>query len=221
MREDEDIDSVEAEDDELYDALGYAEYDWDTLPEASVRRHDQVLDMEYEELLALDLDSLDDLGKWAAAQAFWDHGDEDRFHDLALRVVRSKKPHPALDYAEICLELAGDYFLDEKWDEAVFLLPDVERLVPEDATIRARFGALISIGRGRKDEGLAVFQELAESNEGDAETLLLLAQDLYGIGMDDAGDDLLAKAEEVASLANDQELLEVIADFRADLEAEE
>lgn len=221
MREDEEFDSAEVDDDELYEELGYAECDWDALPEASVRRHDQILDMEYDELVALEFDEVDDLGKWAAAQAFWDHGDEDRFHDLALRIVRSTRPHPALDYAEICLELASDYFLDEKWDEAVFLLPDVERLVPEDPTIRARFGALINIGRGRDDEGLAVFQELAEANENDAGTLLLLAQDLYGAGIDTAGEELLAKAEEVASLANDQELLEVIADFRADLEAED
>lgn len=220
MEEDTSTSAVDVPDDEMDGELGYDDCDWSKLDPESVATHDRILDMLYEELEAVEFDDLDDLGRWAAAQAFWDHGDEDRFHDLALRVVRSDRQHPAIDYVEICLELANDYMLEQAWDEAVFLLPDVERLVPEDETIRARFGALINIGRGRIDEGMAVFQELAEGNESDPEVLLLLAQDLYGAGVDDAGDEILAKAEEVASMANDQEILTLIAELRAELDAE-
>lgn len=219
--EEDSTETVDVPDDEMDEELGYADCDWSRLDAASVAQHDRLLDVSYEELDAVDFDQVDDLARWAGAQAFWDYGDEDRFHDLALRIVRSKDQHPAIDYTEICLELANDYMLDGAWDEAVFLLPDVERLIPEDPTIRARFGALISIGRDRRDEGMAVFQELAEQNEDDGAVLFLLAQDLYGAGEDEAADSLLAKAEEVASLANDREVLEDIADLREDLEAED
>lgn len=219
MEEKDDIGAVDASDEEIDDELGYAECDWSKLPRRSVAMHDRVLDMDFEELDALDVDSLDDLGRWAAAQAFYDFGDEDRFHDLALRIVRSEQAHPAIDYVEICLELASDYMLEGAWDEAVFLLPDIERLITDDDTIRARFGALINIGRGRREDGLAVFQDLADANEEDAEMLFLLAQDLFGAGEDEAGDALLAKAEEVASLAGDRELLDEIEALKRDLEA--
>jgi tetratricopeptide (TPR) repeat protein len=221
MTNDDAMEPTEADDEMIDDELGYAECDWSTLPESSVDTHDEVIGLDYDALEELDVEALDDLGKWAAAQAFDDFGDAERFQDIALRIARSSNAHPAIDYAEIALELMNDYFLEERWDDAVFLLPDVERLVPEDPTIRARIGAQISLARGRVEEGMAVFQELIDEHEDDGAYLALLAQGLFEVGHDDEGEALLEKAEEVAELTSDEYALELIADFRAMLEAPE
>ncbi len=218
---DESTEAVEVDDDEMDAELGYAECDWSTLPAESVESHDRILGMEFEALEALDLGSLDDLSLWAAAQAFWDFGDEDRFHDLALRIVRTKKPHPAIDAIEICMELVNDYMVEGAWDDVVFLLPDVERLVPDDETLRARLGAMVSIGRGRIEEGMTVFQELSEAHTRHPDVLFLLAHDLLAVGREEAGMELLDTAQEVAELENDDEVLDEIAEFRESLWAEQ
>lgn len=211
---------VEVDDDEMDDELGYAECDWSKLPQESVALHDRVLSMDYEALEALDIDALDDLVKWAAAQAFADFDDDDRFHDISLRIVRSTTPHPAIDTIEICMELVNDFMLFEMWDDLVFLLPDVERLMPDDETIRARLGAMISVGRGRTEEGMSVFQELADRHAAEPEVLLLLANDLLAIGQDKPGLEMLDAAQEVAELNDDVDVLQDILLFREALEAD-
>lgn len=216
---DDDINPVEVDDDEADDELGYAECDWSRLPAKSIDAHDRIIGLDYEQLEELDIDALDDLGKWAAAQGFWDFGDEDRFHDIALRIVRSKNRHAAINYVEVCMELVSDYLLEARWDELVFLLPDVERLVTDDDTIRARLGAMVSVGRGRVDEGMAVFQELAEAHESDGDVLLLLAHDLFSVDQDEAAFSMLDAAEDAASIADDRDILDEIAALRADLAA--
>lgn len=209
-------------DDELAEAeLGYAECDWSEVDPDSMAAHDRVIEMSHAQLGELDIDGLDDLAKWAAAQAFADFEDDDRFHDVALRIVRSDTPHIAVDYAGICLELWNDYALLEQWDDAVFLLPDVERLVPDDESIRARFGAVISIGRGRTEEGMEVFQQLIDDNSGDAEALLQFAHDLAFADAMEFATKVLDKADEVAAFDNDQEMIAAVADMREYLFAEE
>ncbi|MCB9507307.1 MAG: hypothetical protein H6698_07240 [Myxococcales bacterium] len=212
---DDDKRATEASDEEVAEELGYSDCDWSRLPRGSAERHDAIMEMELDALEALDLASLDDLGKWAAAQCFDDFGQTDRFHELSLALVRTKKKHPALDYSEICLELFNDYLLDEQWDDAVFLLPDIERLLDDDETARARYGALVNVLRGRTDDGLAVFQELAEEYEDDALALLTLADDLLRCERVTEALSLLDKAEEIASIENDRELLDEIAESRA------
>ena len=211
---DDDRQATETDEEMAELELGYAECDWSAVPEASLAEHDRVIGLTYDELEALDVDSLDDLAKWAAAQAFADFEDDDRFHDLSLRIVRSDKAHPAVDYAEICLELWSDYVLLEQWDDAVFLLPDVERLVSDDATIRERFGAMINIARGRAEDGMAVFQKLVDEHQSDAEALLQFAHDLAFCDVMDTAQTVLDKADEVAAFDNDQELIAAIAEMR-------
>ena len=214
---DDDRQATETDEEMAEVELGYAECDWEQVPEASLLEHDRVIELSDDELEALDIDSLDDLSKWAAAQAFADFEDDDRFHDIALRIVRSETPHPAIDYAEIALELWSDYVLLEQWDDAVFLLPDVERLVSDDETIRERFGAMINIARGRKEDGMAVFQKLIDEHAGDAEALLQFAHDLAFCDVVDVAGQLLDKADEVAAFDGDQELIASIADMRVAL----
>jgi hypothetical protein len=202
-------------DDELVELeLGYAECDWDTVPEESLAAHDRVIELSYDALEALDVDALDDLGKWAAAQALADFEDDERFHDLALRIVRSDQTHPAVDYVEICLELWSDYVLLEQWDDAVFLLPDVERLVSDDETIRDRFGAMVNIARGRVDDGMAVFQKLTDEHSGDADALMQFAHDLAFCNELEKSKELLDLADEVAAFDGDQVLIAAIAEMR-------
>ena len=97
----------------------------------------------------------------------------------------------------------------------MFLLPDIERLLDDDETARARYGALVNVLRGRTDDGLAVFQELAEEYEDDALALLTLADDLLRCERVTEALSLLDKAEEIASIENDRELLDEIAESRA------
>jgi tetratricopeptide (TPR) repeat protein len=217
----DDLRAIET-DEELAEAeLGYAECDWSQVDPESIAEHDRVIEMSPEDLEKLNIDGLDDLAKWAAAQAFADFEDDDRFHDVALRIVRSEAAHPAVDYTGICLELWNDYALLEQWDDAVFLLPDVERLVPDDESIRARFGAVISIGRGRTEEGMEVFQTLIDANAGDAEALLQFAHDLAFADVMDFAIEVLDKADEVAAFDNDQEMIAAVTEMREYISSEE
>lgn len=213
MTDPHDIEDVS--DEEAAEELGYADVDWSKLPIRSVERHDEILEMELDALEALAIDELDDLGKWAAAQGFADFEMYDRFQDICVRIVRSEKPHKAIEYADIAMELFHDYLLEESWDDAVFLLPDLERLLPDDPMARARLGALINVLRGRVDDGLAVFQELAEEYQDDALCLLVLAEDLIGCQRFVEATSLLEKAEEVAEIEGDEETLEGVAAARA------
>lgn len=206
--------AVETDEEMAERELGYAECDWDAVPAESITEHDRVIQLPYADLEKVVIESLDDLGKWAAAQAFADFEDDDRFHDIALRIVRSDEGHPAVDYAEICLELWNDYLLLEQWDDAVFLLEDVERLVTDDPTIRARFGAMINIGRGRIEDGMLVFQEMIESHASDGEALMQFAHDLAFCHQLETALGLLDKADEVAAFDNDQALIAAIAEMR-------
>lgn len=216
MTEDDDYTGADeiAGADEVAAELGYAELDWATLDQANVSRHDEIIEMDLEALDDLDLDALDDLSRWAAAQAYADYDIDERFQAICLMIVRSEKQHAAIEYGEICLELANDYMLDAAWDDAVFLLPDLERHVPDDPTIRARFGAMINLLRGNIDDGLAVFQELVDEFADDAETLVTIAEDLLGCEQPAAARSVLDKAEELARSDNDAELITAIEEAR-------
>lgn len=213
--------AIETDEELAEGELGYAECDWSEVSAESIAEHDRVIQLPYADLEQVAIESLDDLGKWAAAQGFADFEDDDRFHDIALRIVRSDTPHPAIDYAEICLELWNDYVLLEQWDDAVFLLEDVERLITDDPTIRARFGAMINIGRGRVEDGMLVFQDLIDAHASDGEALLQFGHDLAFCNQMETAAGLLDKADEVAAFDGDQELIAAIAEMRDYLFGEE
>lgn len=203
----------------MAEELGYRECDWERLDEAEIDRHDDVLDWSPEQLRELDLDAESDLILWAAAQAWADLDDDAAFHDIALRIVRSDNQHPAVDYAEICVELINDEILEGDWDVAVKLLDDLQRLVPDDASVRARYEATITIMRGERDKGLAMMQEILDNAGDDAGLVLAVGEDLIACEELDRAKEVLEGAEELARTENDAELIEDIADARSYIEA--
>lgn len=203
----------------MAEELGYRECDWDRLNEAEIDRHDDVLDWSPDQLRALDLDKESDLVLWAAAQAWADLDDDAAFQNIAMRIVKSENQHPAIDYAEICVELVNDEILEGNWEAAITLLDDLQRLVPEDLSVRARYEATICIMRGEREQGLTKMQELLDNANGDAGLVLAVGEDLIACEELGRAREVLDGAEELARTENDTELLEDIADARSYIEA--
>lgn len=207
----------------MAEELGYKMCDWSKLDDQEIDRHDAVLDWSPDELRALKLDEESDLVKWAAAQAWADLDDDGAFQELALAIVRSREPHPAVDYAEIAVELINDTVLEGEWERAAELLDDLERLVPEDKTVRQRYEATIAILQGDNEKGLAAMQELLDSAGDDGGLVLAVAEDLIACDMIDEARPVLDKAEELARAENDAGLLADVQSargFLAEIEAE-
>jgi hypothetical protein len=201
--------------DHMAEELGYRECDWSRLSEDEINRHDEVLDFEPEQLRELDLESESDLIKWAAAQAWADLDDDAAFLETALMLVRSGNNHAAIDYAEICVELLNDAIIEGDWDHAAELLDDIERLVPDDISVRARYEATIKVMRGEREEGLAMMQEILDNAGDDAGLVLAVGEDLIACEELERAKEVLDGAEELARAENDHELLEDIADAKA------
>jgi fructose-specific component phosphotransferase system IIB-like protein len=199
----------------MAEELGYRECDWSRLSEDEIDRHDEVLDFEPDELRALDLEKESDLVKWAAAQAWADLDDDAAFHETALSIIRSGNNHVAVDYAEICVELLNDAIIEGDWDQASVLLDDIERLVPDDISVRARYEATIMVMRGNRDEGLAMMQDIIDNAGDDAGLVLAVGEDLIACEELERAKEVLAGAEELARAENDHELLEDIADAKS------
>lgn len=208
----------------MAEELGYKMCDWSRLDDAEIDRHDAVLDWEPDQLRSLDLGEESDLIKWAAAQAWGDLDDDGMFQEIALSIVHSREPHPAVDYAEIAVELTNDLILEGEWERAVELLDHLDRLVPEDTSVRQRYEATIMILKGDTDAGLAAMQALLDNAGDDAGLVLAVAEDLIACDLIDEARPVLDKAEELARTDNDQGMIEDVMearDFLAQIEAGE
>ena len=207
-------DDVEYTDDPA-EALGYTDFDWDELDDDEVDLHDAILGMSLEELDSLDVESLTDLQRWAAAQTLSDHDEEARFLELALRLVHSPGGHPALDYGEIGVEILNDYLLVEQYDEARALLDAVTPLVTDDPHFSARFGAIIDVLSGNVDDGMETFQHLLDNAGDDGMLLLAIAEDLISVEAFDAAEGVLNEAELLGNRDKDADVVAGVADARA------
>ncbi|MFT4704379.1 MAG: hypothetical protein ACI81R_002082 [Bradymonadia bacterium] len=222
---DSDISSEEVEDfGHMSEQLGYRECDVETLDDADIDLHDEVLDYSVEELAKLDETNLSDLVKWAAAQAWADFDDDDKFRRLTLEVVRSATHHAAIDYAELCYELVNDAILEAEWDFAESLLPELGKLAPDDPTVVDRMSAVMLVLKGERDEGLARMQTILESAGDEAGLVLCIGEDLLACGEIDRAKEVIDAAEELARAENDTDILVDIAtarEFVLEIEAEE
>jgi hypothetical protein len=206
---------------------GYSDLDFSTLDEKEVELHDQLLEVDWKDALKMDASKMTDLQIWALAQAIGDYdpeGDEAltsqaeaRFEQLCRQLVASKAAHPALDYGGIGLILLEEMMLDERWDDAMKFLADVDRHVPEDSRVKDRFTALITILRGDEDKGFSMIQDMiAEAEEArDASLLYAIANDLVSIEMLEDAESILDTVGDMASLDGDDELVEMVADLRS------
>jgi tetratricopeptide (TPR) repeat protein len=190
--------------------LGYAEIDWDTLPEKEVDFHDRIRRMPQGELEKLVLDELSDFCRWAAARAYLRLGLEEPFEQTALPLIASQKRSPALDYVDILLALMGRYARRGAFNDAFDMLDLLDELAPEDDLLKERFRGILTIQHGATEEGLEQLAQLAERRPDDAYFLLSLGEDLCGLGLWEDALEYLEISEEIARSHNDQELLSSI-----------
>src|SRR5699024_11077998 len=97
--------------DDPSDELGYSEYDWAELPEDEIRRHDELIGMAEDALLAQDLDAMGDLELWAVAQALGDADNPDS-DVLTDRILNGQRKHPAIDYFGLAVERCYDHVIE-------------------------------------------------------------------------------------------------------------
>lgn len=201
--------------DEVTNELGYAEYDWDKLPEEEIELHDRVIDMDQAELEALDLSKVSDLIKWAAAQSWAELDESDRFQAISAELIDSTNRHPALDYGEIGIELLNDFLVEERFEDARTLLVKVAAMVPDDPHVKPRFTAIIDVLSGNVEDGMAAFQNMIDNAGDDAMLVLVIAEDLIAVDKLEEAAQVLDKAEELARFTQDDEVLAAVEDARA------
>lgn len=216
--------------DDPSDELGYTEYDWANLSEAESDRHNEIIEMSEENVLQVDLDGLNDLHKWAAAQVLFD-ADNDRGEDLARALIFGDRKHPAIDYLELAVEFCFDHVLEDKLETAREILAVIHELAEPDDSTPLEFEALILFAESQKLDGdeakakeataMAKYQDIIEDFGDDPETLLNLASHFGMFGMMARANELIDQAETLAHAENDQELIEVIAEFRVHLNEED
>lgn len=216
--------------DDLSEELGYTEYDWANLSEEESDRHNEIIEMSEEEVIQLDLDGLNDLHKWAAAQVLFD-ADNDRGEDLARALIFGERKHPAINYLELAVEFCFDHVLEDKLETAREILAVIHELADADDSTPLEFEALILFAESQKLEGpdgkakesaaMAKYQDIIEDFGDDPETLLNLASHFGMFGMMERANELIDQAETLARAENDQELVEVIEEFRVHLNEEE
>jgi len=201
--EDEFVDFIDEE-------LGYAEIDWDTLPQDEVDEHERLLEMSQEELDGVDLSELGDFARWGVARAYLAHGDEIAFETTALPLLSSKDHYPALDYVDITLALMSRKAKREDFDSAFGLLERLSDISGGDEALVKRFRGILTIQKGNAEEGLELLAQLAETQPDDPSFLLSLGEDLCGIGLWEEAVEYLEIAEELARQNSDQDLLSSI-----------
>jgi tetratricopeptide (TPR) repeat protein len=203
-----DLDDVEDEFAEFIDEeMGYADIDWDSLPQKQVDEHDRVRHLPKDELANLNLDKANDLIRWAAARAYLEHGDESRFERLAEALLASKKRSKALDYVDIALALMGRQARRNDFDAAFATLDRLSAVAGHEQGLAERFRGILTIQRGDRSAGLERLAELAETRPDDPDFLLSLGEDLCGIGMWEPALEYLEIAEELARAKSDTDLL--------------
>lgn len=202
------------------DELGYTEYDWADLSEEETERHDEIISMDEAEVLALDLATLTDLQKWAAAQVLFDN-DNDSGSDIVEMLIFGDRKHPAVDYFEIAVEFCYDNVMEDNLPNARKILGVIHELAEPDDSIPLEFEAMILYAEGNEAKSMAKYQEILDENGDDPEVLLNIASHFGMFGIMDRANELVDQAEVLARAENDQELVEVIEEFRVHLNAED
>lgn len=209
--------------DDPSDELGYTEYDWDQLSEEEADLHNEVISMEEDEVLALDLNALTDLQKWAAAQVLLD-ADNDTGVDIVQGLIFGERKHPAVDYLEIAVEFCYDNVLEDNLENARKILGVIHELAEPDDSIPLEFEAMILFAEGEEAKSMAKYQEVIDDYGDDPEVLLNVASHFGMFGMMERANELVDQAESLAMRENDddaKELVELIKEFRVHLNAED
>lgn len=159
----------------------YTDTDWDELDPELVHLHDTILEMSPEQLLALNLKSLqDDVHRWAAARAWLGHDNLDQFLRLAAKLLEQprEKQSKLLSYPDIRLEYALR-LASQDMIGALAALEDYAQHPQADALELARHRALIHIDHGDPEAGLQqMIQAVREHSAKTPRAGLDLAEDL-------------------------------------------
>lgn len=207
--------------DDPSDELGYTEYDWANLSEEETESHDRIIQMDEDEVLALDFSALTDLEKWAAAQVLSDF-DNPKDNDLIDELIRGSKDHPAIDYLGIAMERAYDYIMEESEDDAREIIQIVRELATEDeADMPEALEAMLLYWNDHETRAMAKYQEVLDTYRSSPEVLINIAGHFSMFGLRDRAHELLDQADVLARTENDQEMVDLIADFRANVDAED
>ncbi len=190
--------------------LGYTDHDWSLLSEAECDSHDRIIAASADDLADIDEEALTDLERWALAQVLADSDDDEGFERVCRRIIESGNGHPAVDYAEICLELIQDCVLTGRFGEAEALLSDLGRF-DNDPGMHDQLRIVIDVAGGRRDEGLSRLQRVVDANGDDPALYAGLAENLLAVGCADTAVELLEKAAELADMDNDKMLRVEIA----------
>lgn len=202
------------------DELGYTEYDWMNLSEDETDRHDEIIGMDEAEVLALDVTALNDLHKWAVAQVLFD-AENDAASDITQLLIFGDRKHPAIDYLGIAVEFCYDNVLEDNLENARAILAVIHELAEPDDSTPMEFEAMILFAEGKEALSMAKYQEVLDEFGEDPETLLNVASHFGMFGIMDRANELVDQAETLARAENDQELVEVIEEFRVHLNAED
>lgn len=202
------------------DELGYTEYDWANLSEKETNRHDEIISMDESAAAALDISTLTDLEKWAAAQVLIE-GENEKGMDIVRGLIFGARKHPAVDYLGIAVEFCYDAVMEHELEDARKILGVIHELAEPDDSIALEFEAMILFAEGQESASMAKYQEVIDEYGEDPEVLLNIASHFGMFGLMDRANELVDQAEELARNENDQELVEVIAEFRVHLNSED
>ncbi len=202
--------------DDLYlDDATYNNTDWDKLDPELVNLHDTILEMNLEQLKALNLGDLtDDVHRWAAARAYAHQEQLSAFLDLArgLLETTANKRSKLLSYEDIRLE----YALVLGNEDIQAALQALESSKADPVSL-ARTRAMIHICHGEPSLGLPFMHDAITKHSADTPRLGLdFAEDLMNQGQFQAASDLLdltrtqattLGAEDIAHEADDLQVV--------------
>lgn len=213
---DHDINDVDNPSDEL----GYTEYDWMNLDEAEAQRHDEIVEMSEDEVLALDLSTLTDLELWAVAQVLGD-ADNPQSDDLTDQLIAGTREHPAIDYLGLAVERCYDHVIEDDLAAARAVLNIVRKMSEDEDDIADSLDAMIHYAAGDDAEAMARYQQIIDTYGDAPETLLNIAGHFSMFGLAERADQLLDQAEILARAENDQTMVQLVEEFRAHLAEED
>jgi len=206
-------------------AIGYNnDFDVESLPSSDIDLHDDILDYSLADLDALDLPSLTDLQRWAAAQQYadvdadevsdeeFDHR-EAQYEKIVRMILEGQRSHPAISYEDLCVELMNDYIVAERHEEARAFLPTVAAVITSDPHVIPRFTAIIDCASGDVEAGLEAFDAMLENAPNDAELHVAIGADLIACSMFEQAENTLERARDLAQADGDEELLLEIDDY--------
>lgn len=207
--------------DDPSDELGYTEYDWANLPKDEARRHDELIGMAEDEVLALDWDTLSDLELWAVAQVLGD-ADNPQSDVLTDRIVAGERKHPAIDYFGLAVERCYDHVIENDLNKARATLERIREIQDTpDNDISDALEAMIYYAAGDEPRAMARYQEVIDAHGDSPETLLNIAGHFSMFGQDERTEQLLDQAEILARAENDQAVVQLVEEFREHLLSDE